>query len=110
MNYPRFAWHIDTGGGYLTITHVKVISWDKKSAAVRWTPVVGMPPVNSHCPVSELASTRHKALKKLNQILTALESRPPQSPSGKGDAAPRGMTDSSAGKTHQHQQQSTPTP
>lgn len=48
-------------------------------------------------PLSELATTAEKALAKLPSLLTALESRPPLTNSGKGpENAPRGMTDASA--------------
>ena len=65
-------------------------------------------------PMGQLASTRMKAMLKIEEILTALESRPPQpvpapltalesrpplSNSGNAGAAPQGMTGSSAANT-----------
>ena len=100
-NYPCAAWRIFEGPGIaaLTVTRVEVITCTGKNAVYRYQPCLGLPFMTGHCPVTELASTRHKALKKLNQILTALESRPPLSTCGNGDTAPLGMTDSGASKT-----------
>ena len=58
-----------------------------------WSP--SAPPKRMEVPISELASTREKALRKLDEILTAQESRPPLPNSGLGQP-PKGMTDSGA--------------
>ena len=95
---PIPAWFIfRLGDSEIKILRVTVTAMQGAQASITWLVSPSMPPLKAKCYLTELASTRHKALKRLNQLLTALESRPPLSTSGNaGLTAPQGMTDSSA--------------
>jgi len=54
-----------------------------------------MPPVTATCTIHELASTRARALEKIDRLMTALEARPPLSHNGQGQP-PVGTTASRA--------------
>ena len=77
--YPMPAWRVFGDVGRSVTAHlVMVTAVQGKSAAYRYRPCAGLPEIVSSCPVTELASTREKALAKIDSLLTALESRAPQ--------------------------------
>jgi len=96
--YPIPAFRIFSTGNSWCVCRVSVFAVQGGRAwfYYDWTP--SKPPMRIECAVTELASTRHKALKRLNQILTAMEPRPATPPVAQGQP-PEGMTGSSAAPT-----------
>ena len=114
MNTPKLpttAWLITseaTAGSARVnaqFVHVTALSGDTAFYEIRYVNAASegyqnLPPIKATCNIAALASTRERALAKLAEHLTALESRPPTPHVGQGTShnAPRGTTETSAAK------------
>ena len=108
LNLPMPAWHItseEVAGNYrlnVQLVHVTALTERTAFYEIRWPRAASegyrtLPAVKASCEITALASTRKKALLKIEELMTALESRPPTPIVGMG-VPPRGTTETGAAK------------
>jgi len=109
LKLPCPAWRVSseaTAGNArvcVQLVHVTALAGETASYEIRYTDAARegykslITPIKATCKIDALASTRAKALAKIEEHLTALESRPPTPIVGMG-VPPRGTTETSAAK------------